>query len=33
VEIEQPENMDKLQDALKEAFHGEVDVELVKKRG
>jgi hypothetical protein len=33
VEIEQPENFDKLQDALKGAFHGEVDVELVKKRG
>ncbi|MBP1730314.1 MAG: putative cytosolic protein [Deltaproteobacteria bacterium] len=33
VEIDEAENFDKLQDVLKEAFHGEVDVELVKKRG
>jgi hypothetical protein len=33
VEIDEAEKFDELQDALKEAFRGEVDVELVKKRG
>lgn len=33
VELDQPEHFDKLQDALREAFRGEVDIELVKKRG
>ncbi len=32
IEIEQPENFDSLQQALSEAFHGEVDIEPVKKR-
>ena len=32
VEIEQPENFDSLQRALNEAFHGEVDIEPVKKK-
>jgi hypothetical protein len=32
IEIEQPENFDSLQQALSEAFHGEVDIEPVKKK-
>ena len=32
IEIEQPENFDNLQQALNEAFHGEVDIEPVKKK-
>jgi hypothetical protein len=32
IEIEQPENFDSLQQELTEAFHGEVDIELVKKK-
>jgi hypothetical protein len=32
VEIERAESFDALQQALIDAFHGEVDIELVKKR-
>jgi hypothetical protein len=32
VEIERAESFDALQQALSDAFHGEVDIELVKKR-
>lgn len=32
IEIEQPEGFDGLQQALSEAFHGEVDIEPVKKK-
>jgi hypothetical protein len=32
IEIEQPENFEGLQHALSEAFHGEVDIEAVKKK-
>ncbi len=32
IEIEGPENFDRLQQALIEAFHGEVDIEAVKKK-
>ena len=33
IEMEQPEGFDALQQALKEAFQGEVDIEQVKKKG